>query len=130
MYLPKYTINGNELIFDQSAFDIVYCKNVLWSSFPHEKYLYCIQNSRWKISTSGYDVVKIFPEIIRLLKQSGNHIGDDIDNATIYNTLIVFMDNNWVFYYPEEYESLIISARTNKKYLYTINEYWVKTIIE
>lgn len=126
MYQPKiakYRTNDNNL-----PFNIEEINKISWSSeffkFTYKEYKYFIEYLSFPLTTIGFNI----DEIILFLKKSKiNKL--NLDSLTKNNIIVHIHNDGWNFYYPEKYESMISSVQLEGEII-SINEYWIKTIIE
>jgi len=125
MYLPKiakFYINKDNIKFHieeigKVDWDYKFDKNSI-----NIKYKFFIEYLNWPLTTDGFNI----DAIINFLKNKFYMIDFDI---TKDNICLHIHNDGWNFYYPEEYESRIQKSNFIGDII-SINEYWIKTIIE
>lgn len=121
MYLPKIAILTTYQF--NIALNIKPIDEVVWHSGYDEHNLnikYFIEFLKFPISTIGFNI----DEIIKYLKVTFSDYNVNEDNIHLH-----IHNNNWNFYYPREFENIIID-KVDEKIVYSLDEYWIKEIIE
>lgn len=92
-------------------------------------------NEKYKFLVSGYNISPLINgfDISSSIEDIKNTIFNDINvkKITVNNTFIHFSCGDYNFYYPNLYENImiVIMSKLGMK-IYSMNEYWIKNIIE
>ena len=127
-YLPTIALEGANLA--NIKFNIEYTKNIPWHIANDDlnvsiQYIYYISYVEIEVSLNGIDLESLIRQIrwdglILLNSNITDHINEN-------NSYIHVINKGWNFFYPREYEENIKPIFPK---LLTMDEYWIKNIIE
>ena len=125
-YLPSFAQFGKSTILFSP--DIEWMANISWTKpfvVPY-KFIFYIEYIECSMTCEGIDVDYLFTLINKIKIPSHRKINKiDINK---HNSFVHISNNEWNFYYPRDYENMIKLCKD--KNLFSMNEYWIKNIIE
>lgn len=125
IYLPKFAFHIINKYEYESRFHIKHIQGISWHPGFEElntNIKYFIEYAKIPISTIGFNMI----EVINYLNNTGIIPECDLN---LDNIRLHISGNNWNFYYPREYENTM-EKNIDRESIFTLDEYWIKEIIE